>query len=295
MKIIKYLFILLITGVFFASCEKEEKAIMSQDDAYIAIRTETSSVAEAKLVGGASEVQILKIVVDCSDVSRTETVTVDFDFSSEGITKKAIEGTDFVLMNSSKKLSFPVGSYQDTIFIKTINNSVFEGNKSIDIVLGENSASYKRGLSNSTVGVTSKVTIIDDEHPLAIVLGTYTETDYKFSDGSVEAVYPGLISIEADPDDLTKVIVTNFWDGGEVIKATVDVVNKTIVFDAGQVIYVHSTYGDVNMVSIAGGSYVPSATIDGTFDDNGKITLNSWSALSGAGAFGNYLKSVLEK
>jgi len=284
MNKLKNILFVLIATLIFVGCDEEDPQLFSNSQAFVKFESSIASVNETG--------DILKVVVQVSDLNRKAAVTVDFDFDLTDIANPAVAGEDYLLMNDSKTLTFPKGVYQDTIFIKTVDNDLYEKDKAFKIVLKSNNAEYLMGVADSEIGTTIDCTVVDDEHPLALVLGTYTEADYLL-DGTLEATY--VITIKPDPLDETKVILDNFWEGGELLSANVDIVNKTITIPAKQVMYVSGTYGDCIMTARAGSGIDPNAPILGTFDDNGTITIAPWSAIVAAGSFGNYSSSVLTK
>ena len=159
----KYILFVLIASLVFVGCDEEDAISFSNSDAFVKF--------EATQASG-SEKGIIKVVVQVSDVNRGGDVTVDFDFNVTDITNKAIAGEDFQVMNASQTLTFPKGQYQDTIFIKPVDNDLLERDKSFNVVLKSNSADYKMGLAASTIGTNVTCTITDDDHPLATWVGT---------------------------------------------------------------------------------------------------------------------------
>jgi len=279
-QIFKYILIIGLGVIVFTSC-KEDPITISEKivgfDGMSATISETSGTPIA-------------IPIFSGSASGNGT-TVTFTFSTEGINNPAIEGEDFTLVNSTNTITFDKYYGTDTIFIQPIDNDIYDKDKKVKIVLGTPTNGYE--LTNTSVYT---LTISDNEHPLALIIGTYTEKDYLYSDGTLEATYTDAITIGPHPDDETKVIINNFWDGGGYdIEADVDLSTNSMVILPGQIIYVSGTYGDCKMVRIAGGAYDNANGINCTIDANGNIETESWAALVSAGAFGNYERSVLTK
>jgi hypothetical protein len=159
-----------------------------------------------------------------------------------------------------------------------------------EITFGNWSASVDAG----SFGKYSKSTLIPVANDMA---GVYTEVDYK-ADGSVEATYTDKIIISPVPGELSRIKITNYWDGGnKEIYADVNFDEGTLSI-LPQVIYVDATYGNCQIFPYN----VEANTVDktgtattGTIGEDGVITINSWAAIVDAGAFGKYQKSTLTK
>ena len=168
MKKMKYIITLIILGtIIFASCEKNDPILFQNEDTFIAFQATGGSVVEATLVDGVPVENTIEITVMVVTLDE-QPLTVDFYFDTLGIENPAVEGEAFTLLNDSKTLSFPEGWGTAKIRIRTIDDDIFTGNRSVNIKLGENSAGYPNGVED-----TYRLTVVDDEHPLALVLGTY--------------------------------------------------------------------------------------------------------------------------
>ena len=153
-----------------------------------------------------------------------------------------------------------------------------------NITLTSNTQDYDFGALKTT-----SVLLKDNEHPLNLVLGDYIETDIYYSDGSVDGTYA--VTITPDPDDLTKVFIDNFWGGGEVISASVDLEALTITISTEEVIYVSGTYGDCTIMLLDDDyAYDPSQTeMVCTIEEvTGNWITPKWAAVVSAGWFGKY-------
>lgn len=279
-NMLKYLIVLTLGVMLFASCEEDE------------ITLSEKIVGFSQSSGLISETSTTPIKIPVYNAAKSGSgCSVNFSFSVEGVANPAVEGTDFTVVNTSNTLSFANYYATDTIIIQPIDNSIYQGNKTIKIILNEPTGGFE--LSEQS---TYTLTVADDEHPLALILGTFTETDYVYADGSIEAVYTDAITIAAHPTDVTKVLITNFWDGGGyVIEATVNLATNSMVIAPGQLIYVSATYGNCRMVRVAGGALDYANGINCTIDASGNITTESWAARVTAGNFGVYQKSELTK
>ena len=115
----------------------------------------------------------------------------------------------------STKLFFTKSQYSDIIYIKAIDNTVFTGDIYFTINL-KNPKGVNLGASNSC-----QVTVTDDEHPLAFMLGEYSITAKSYWNGAT--VWD--LTITKDPDgDLNKVWIKPFVSG--MPRAVYGIVNE---------------------------------------------------------------------
>lgn len=277
MKKIKGIVTLAILFVM-GGCSLNEPATFDGADA--------SFMFEENLSASKEDAGVLKLPVVLAGVPGAPSASVKVSVVNDN-NSTAIEGVDFTIVN--KELSFKEGYGVDTVRINIINNDKFEGDKMFVITLEQP--------QNAKLGTQKKVlvTIVDDEHPLASILGTFAAADYKLADGAIDGDKYA-VSVSAVPGSITQVQISNFWGGGKTILANVDLAQKKISILPGQVIYVHKTYGDCKAVAIDldAGAYVPTSPIEGTISDT-EITFGAWGAKVAVGAFENYAKTVLEK
>jgi hypothetical protein len=278
----KYILFVLITTLFFVGCDDEDVITFSNADAFVKFETTKASGNEA---GG-----ILKVVVQVSDVNRSGDITVDFDFNTTDISNKAVVGEDFEVMNSSQTLTFTKGQYQDTIFIKTIDNDLYEKDKAFNIVLTSNSANYKLGLAASTIGTTIACTIVDDEHPLAKWIGTYSVLADSYGDvanGKADGAWDEawIVITSSDPDDVNNLILTGIAGSTIAITGVVDLTDNSITLKSGDSI--GDVYGEGDMSiskgDTSGGSV--DADIVGTINSDGSINIDLFAIDLATGAW----------
>ncbi len=285
MKYFKNIAILLIV-LIFAACEETSMPMFDAENSLIYIGASAYKVAE-------NNPEILKIPVIVGSLEAGGTnVDVTFEVSGVG-TNPAVEGVDYEIVSEEKKVSVTDGYGTAYIQVKAIDNDFYDKDKTFKITLKSNTAGYY--ISDEESGnAASVVTISDNEHPLAIVIGSYSELDYTLED---EEEGPSDVSISPVDGSETQVAIYNFWDGGQTIMATVDLEQKTISILPDQVIYISGDYGDCKAIRIDlnAGAYDPAGAIVGAYDDSGNITFEAWSARVEAGTFGNYASSVLTK
>lgn len=170
-----------------ASCNINEYPSFDDADAFLAFTSSTAAVGEE---AGSLEIPVL--LTSKSGLSATAEIEVVADETGTG----AIEGTHFTIENKTLTFSGLEGATQK-IKINVIDNDVFGGNKSFTIRLKEG-GSVKLGAAK-----TCKVTIQDDEHPLAFILGTYgASADSYFSS---RGHFDWDITISRDETDINKV------------------------------------------------------------------------------------------
>lgn len=198
-------------------------------DAFVALRQSTATMGETS---GENEVTVMLTSLSGKEGS------VDFEIVPDE-TAPAVEGTDFEVVNASKTLSFTKDANTQVIKIKVIDNDVYTGDKRFTINL-VNAQGVNIGAENSVV-----VTIEDDEHPLAFMLGTYAAKgpDY-FADGELT---DWTVKIAKDDADASKVWISNMVPGGSntPIYGTVNDAKDEIRIPVKQDIVVTSSYPHV--------------------------------------------------
>jgi hypothetical protein len=158
--------------------------------------------------------------------------TVEFSLTPDE-TSGAVEGTHYKLVNSSKSLSFTKENPTQYIEFEILDNDIFEGDVRFTITLTK-----PDGL-NLGANKTCVVTIEDDEHPLAFILGTFTAKGTSQFDGELE----WSVRIEKDATDLNKVWITGLVDGTtSAIYGTVNADKTEISIPLEQQVHPHSTY-----------------------------------------------------
>ncbi len=289
-----YLIASLLIGILFVSCEKEENSAEKffNKNSIISFKQTNIKVDENS--------KVLNVVVSFSAL-KGKKASADIEVEYDGIKTKAVEGKDFKFLGD-KKVEFDGTNLTDTVKIEIVDNSELTGNFQFGLKLVNVKGANIIGIDG---GVKTTITIVDDEHPLAIVLGKYKQVDSSSqADGSTKDEKPYNVVIERIDGNIEEVQITNVWDGGRTIIAKVDIDNNTISILPGQVVFKHSSYGTFRAVAVAGGKLAPTEPIIGTFDDKGNITLGFWvvnlaeaDAVSAdkAGNYGVYPKSVLTK
>jgi len=282
MKVLKNISIVLLALTLFSCNEVLAPLFDAGEYAFVGFSSTDYTIAE-------NSSDTLNIPVSVAGVAGAD-VVVSFTAAIIDSTS-AVQDADYRILTTDGKVTVKGGVGVGYIQIVPINNNLYTKDKTFNITLTSNTAGYYIATDEKTVTVK----ISDDEHPLAIVLGSYGEVDYLYTGGAAENSTPYAVSISPIEGSETSVSINNFWGGGDYnIIADVDVVNKTINIRPGQVISVDSSLGDFKVVAIVSGAYDASAAIPGTFDANGNITIGMWAAKVPAGAY-NYRSSIMTK
>ena len=259
MKIFKLTYgLIAAAGLMLASCVKNELPSFSDGDAFVAIQTSTASVAEN--AGKAIEIPVL--LTSLSGISGS----VDFVIEADSV-HGAVEGVNYKLGNASKTLTFTKDAPSQSIIIEPIDNNTFGGDVKFTITL-TNAQGATLGASKTCV-----VTISDDEHPLAFILGTFSCKGESGFGGDLDWE----LTIEKDANDLSKVWIDNMVPGGSSLKVygTVNDEKTEIHIPAGQDIQTTSSY-DCKLRAFYGYNgeeEITTGYITGTIAADGTITI----------------------
>ena len=197
MKINKLTYGLLAATMFsFASCDINEYPKFDNANAFVAIQQTSASISET-----GEELSIPVMLTSLGGMNGS----VDFEITPDE-QKGAVEGTHYTILNDSKTLNFTADAATQYIKFKIIDNDVFGGDVKMTITL-KNAQDVQLGASKTCV-----VTIEDNEHPLAFILGTMTAIGYDYFSGGAEEEWTA--TFEKDPADLTKVWIYNICSGG---------------------------------------------------------------------------------
>lgn len=188
MTLKKYIYVLMAGMLCFTSCSLNELPEFNDKDAFVAFDSSSMSVGEET-----GEVKIPVTLASIAGLSGT----AEFAFDAAASTAKL--GEHFTIKNSSNSLSFGSGSTTQYIEIGLIDNDDFTGDLS---------ATFKIVSSSVNLGanVTCRLSIVDNEHPLLKILGTYSGNLTSYW----EDVYSNVeIRFEKDEEDPSKVWISN--------------------------------------------------------------------------------------
>lgn len=195
MKKLKYLS--LIGGLLLAitSCDDNEPQSFLAEDTFVSFPEATASIDE-------NATETIKIPIALAGLPNGEKVTVNVAAVTEGEAVPAIEGTDFNIKN--KTIVFEEGFGTQYIEIEAIDNDLFTGKKTFNLVIASTVPVLKETVQNSV-----RVSIIDDEHPWAAIIGTYSITGTSGFDGTDVSI-PAVVTAS---DDDVNVLNLNFGYG----------------------------------------------------------------------------------
>ena len=217
-----------------ASCSLNDEPEFNDADAFVAIQKTSAAIAETG--------KTLEIPVMLTSLAGQQG-SVDFVITPDSVAG-AIENTHYTIGNESKTLTFTKENPVQNIIINVKDNDIFEGDVKFTIEL-TNVQGAKFGANKKCV-----VTIEDDEHPLAFILGTLTAKGESYFNGDTE----WSVTIEKDADDLNKVWIGNLVPDGsnQKVYATVNSQKTEIHIPVGQLIAKTSSYPTVNLDAFYG-------------------------------------------
>ncbi|MDX9771128.1 MAG: Calx-beta domain-containing protein [Tenuifilaceae bacterium] len=276
-KILSLLTISLL--VFFTSCDMNTAPEFDDSDAFVAFDNAAMSIAED---GG-----VIKIPVTVASVKGIST-TANFELV-DGTAKL---GENFTLASESNTLTFDATNRTQFIEINVIKVDGFTGDLRFQVVLSEDSK-VKPGVESAC-----QVTIVDLDHPLAAILGTWNATAESAFNGEESWE----MEFEKDEDDITVVWIYPFVKGGtsEAIYGVVqydeedeDLMTE-IRIPRGQEIATSSSYGLIQLLTWDDG-LVTSGNIIVEIDlENEVLTIKDpfgsyvWQNADGTGGLGWY-------
>jgi hypothetical protein len=261
-------FLIALSLVAFIACESDP-VLFDSSKSFVAFQSKTASVKESP-----SE-EIVKIPVVLAAVPGSPSVTVDFEVVTEGAT--AFEGEDFEIVNESNSLTFSDGLGTEYIEVKVIDNDVFTGDKTFTIQLTGNSQNYQLGAISSVV-----VTLVDDEHPLKLVLGDYVFSGLDAWGGEFSVN----VTTSAVDGDLTQIqfplahLIPAYGPPADyMVYARVDLEEMKIFIKVGQS-YESFGYGACKISGYKGAEGDPQLEdgdeVVGVIDENGNITMEDY-------------------
>ncbi|MDD6895967.1 MAG: hypothetical protein PUD51_08915 [Prevotellaceae bacterium] len=214
-----------LAAMAFSSCSNDLPEF-NDSDAFVALRSSSVSFAENS---EGTEIDVLLTSLNGIEGS------VDFEIVPDSLAP-AVEGKHYTILNDSKTLKFTKAAPTQTIKIKAIDNDTYGGDVRFTINL-VNAQGVKLGADK-----TVSVTIEDDEHPLAFMLGTFNAKGNSYFNGESE----WQIRITKDDSDVSKVWIYNFVLGGSSssspIYGTVSDAKDEIRIPVKQTLAVSSSY-----------------------------------------------------
>ena len=265
MKKIKFIYgLMAAVALVFASCNVNDLPEFDDKDAFVAFTSPTVSATETD---GTLEVSVM--LTSLSGISGS----VDFEIVTPE-NGGAVEGKHYTI-EGPKTLQF-TGKEGATQKIKfnVIDNDVFGGDVKMTINLVNPQGAILGAVKSCTV------TIEDDEHPLAFILGSFNAQgeDYYGS----WAVEEWATTIEKDADDLNRVWIYGFTPAGfpDAIYGIVNDEKTEIRIPVNQTIGSNSSYDVVLEAYTNNGDEDITDFVVGTISEDGTITITptTWIA-----------------
>lgn len=268
-KIITNLLILAVTVLMVTSCDDKYPIVFDDSNVIVGMSASTLSVRED---GTGS------FTIYLGGIEGTEAADVTLAVSVDGISKPAVEGTDFNL--STKNVNVPVGVASVTV--TPVNNTIFAGNKQFRVTIASNSKNYDMAVQQSIL-----VTIIDDEHPLKAWIGTYSVAAVSYgSPGAWDEAWT--VTTSAVASDVTKLNLVGISGSTAPVVATLNTTTMTIEITSPSALVSAYDYDGVSLyyatdeiLSIASGEVTAGMLtasglqkITGTIEANGTIKID---------------------
>lgn len=274
MKIFKNTTIVLaaLAAVALASCNNDQPEF-NDKDAFVSFTDTKASVDENKAT--------LEIPVQLSSLKGKEG-TVDFEITADK-TAPAVEGTNYTVANASRTLTFTKESNVQNIKLNIVDLAgTFTGDLRLNIKL-KNAQGVNLGAESSF-----DVTIVDLDHPLAFMLGTFSASGTSQFNGAETWT----VNIAKDDNDVNKVWITNMVLGASSaaypIYGTVNEEKTEIRIPAYQVMKKSSSYPAVlfTILDSEGENIVEDYMLGKiTTDANGKAIISFTDNFFGTAVF----------
>lgn len=245
--------ILLLTSCF----ENEYTSSLGAGDAFLAFPSTTVTVSEKD---GVANIPVRMTSVGAA------TATVTFEIVAAQTT--AVEGVSYE-QPASFTLNFDSEDWTKDISFPIVDNDVFTGKSQVALRLVEVNG-VQMGRENTCI-----VTISDDEHPLAALLGTWQGSG---PDGFSPETLNWTVTIEPDEVSLTKVWITNLVPhdyNNYPVYGVVDAGMTTLTVPGGQLMF-QNTDGSIDLaIYISGVGVIRTSDIVFTIQ-GGTLTTAQW-------------------
>ena len=196
MKIFKNTTIVLaaLAAVALASCNNDQPEF-NDKDAFVSFTDTKASIDENKAT--------LEIPVQLSSL-KGKKGSVDFEITADK-TAPAVEGTNYTVANATRTLTFTKESNVQNIKLNIVDLAgTFTGDLRLNIKL-KNAQGVNLGAESSF-----DVTIVDLDHPLAFMLGTFRASGESNFNGATT----WNVEIKKDDSDVNKVWIYNILPAG---------------------------------------------------------------------------------
>ncbi len=274
-----YILLIFLLSIGLWGCDDHEAGVYKGND-FVTFLNKTENKVIRENEDGITEIKIG--VAKKSNTDRTFSVTVD------AANTTAVEGQDYDFIN--KNVTIPAGEFVGVIKVKGYYDNLTPEGVKLTLKLNADEALIQAGttITTTTVNLSRFFEITMDW-----LEGVWVWTDYDYSTGETTDDDTYLVEITKVSDN--KITIYNVWAGGKTINATVDLEEGQIIIDPDQVIYVHSSYGDITM-DYFDGQTVKDKAIIGQCTFRG-ISIAGWTAYtwSGGGYFGRYKSNIVKQ
>lgn len=188
-KIFKYLGALAMGAVLFTSCDLNDYPEFNDKDAFVAFNKASVSAVE-----NAGTVNVPITLASVKGVSASVSV--------EAVDGSAKSGVNYVVETAS--VSFSPDAPTQNVVVKLINDDSFTGDLKFTLKL------VASGELNTGAESVCTVTIVDKDHPLDPILGTYTCSGESYWTGPMKWD----VTFKKDPADPYKIWIDN-WAGDD--------------------------------------------------------------------------------
>lgn len=257
MKKIFYYIGIIALGLAAASCDDYNSAPVFDDaNAFVEFGATSVSIAED---GG-----LISIPVTLASVKGIEE-----NVSYAAVDGSAIEGKDFELVDGTATLKFDAQNRTQNIQVKILDRAgEYTGDLRFKIEI-KSAGSVGVGMNSSCT-----VTITDNDHPLAAILGNYTVSGESYFDGA----HQWTATFTKDPDDISVVHIKGLtYDLSDEVTGQVSEDQSTITIGLGQLFYTGSY--KIKLYSFDGQYYYTESEMDSLVlkkDDTGAYVFNEY-------------------
>lgn len=247
-----------LTLVAFSACSKlNELPTFEESESYVSFAKSSYSITED---GGQIILPVSLAAYGSENEKNLPKTNVSYKILSvdtEGSEYTAKENEDFKDTSETGVLIFDGSTLTQNIVIDIIDRT---GEYTGDLTFAVELATASNNLKISAENLAS-ITITDNDHPLASILGDYTVKTSSYFGGDVEFT----VTLEKDPSDVKTVWVTNILDCGKKFMAMVtrdeaDEING-FVFPSGQKITYNASYLAWLVGFGDGGYYYPEVNL----------------------------------